>query len=60
VPVFELVSEWQEFLEDEATPVPEEDDAGANPEQALRVEQLQKDARGVRPAEVFVDMGADG
>jgi hypothetical protein len=29
VPVFELVSEWQEFLEDEAAPVPEEDDAGA-------------------------------
>jgi hypothetical protein len=28
-PVFELVSEWQEFLEIEATPVVEEDDAGA-------------------------------
>jgi hypothetical protein len=28
-PVFELVSEWQEFLEIEATPVLEEDDAGA-------------------------------
>ena len=27
--LFELVSEWQEFLEVEATPVVEEDDAGA-------------------------------
>jgi hypothetical protein len=28
-PIFEVVSEWQEFLEIEATPVMEEDDAGA-------------------------------
>jgi hypothetical protein len=27
-PVFELVSEWQEFMEMEATPVLEDDDAG--------------------------------
>lgn len=27
-PVFELVSEWQEFLHMEATPVLEDDDAG--------------------------------
>ena len=28
-PVFELVSEWQEFMQMEATPVLEDDDAGA-------------------------------
>lgn len=28
-PVFELISEWQEFMEIEATPVLEDDDAGA-------------------------------
>lgn len=28
-PVFELVLEWQEFMEIEATPVLEDDDAGA-------------------------------
>lgn len=27
-PVFELISEWQEFMEIEATPVIEDDDAG--------------------------------
>lgn len=28
-PVFELISEWQEFMEIEATPVLEDDEAGA-------------------------------
>lgn len=28
-PVFELVTEWQEFMQIEATPVIEDDDAGA-------------------------------